>query len=151
MIDYSVLSLKSEIYSDYLQESLYNLLDRTFEFPKNGFKYNIFEVSEKYVARPDLIAYDAYNDSSKADIICKINGISNPFELNQGLLIILPKAEYIDSFYVQPNQDDIESDYLEGNYTPTPKSKNSQKRKANDAIIGDKRFRVDTSNGIILY
>lgn len=151
MLDYTIISTKSEIYSDYLKESLYNLLDRTFEFPINGFKYNVFEVSEKYVARPDLIAYDAYNNASLADLICKINGISNPFELNKGTLIILPRPEYIDSFYVQPKQDDLEGDPGEGNNIPEPKSKSSQKRKANEAVTGDKRFRIDTSNGIIIY
>lgn len=151
MLDYGVVANKTEIHSEYLGESLLNLLDRTFEVPGGGFSYSVFKVTEKYVARPDLIAYDAYGDPSKADIICKLNGISNPFELNKDAVLILPRPEDIGRFYVTPSQEDMDTASSSYTQTPSPKAKTSTKRKANEAVTGDKRFRINQSNGIIIY
>ena len=94
MLLYSVLNNKTTINSDYLGETIYNLLDETFSLPQN-FDYNIFTVPEEYIARPDLLSLDAYGSTMYADVICKINGISNPFELNEGDKLILPTPDYI--------------------------------------------------------
>ena len=75
------LMFKNNFSSEYLGEEMINLLDTTFVIPEY-YNYNIFEVTEEYVARPDLISYDAYGDEMYTDVICKLNGISNPFELN---------------------------------------------------------------------
>lgn len=151
MLDYGVVAAKSSIYSDYLGEELLNLLDRTFEVPGNGFSYTVFKVTEKYIARPDLLAQDAYGDPSRADVICKLNGVSNPFEMNEGMILILPRPEDIEKFYVEPPQEDRET--LKNSTSPVPqaKSKTSTKRKANEAVTGDKRFRIDQGSGIIVY
>lgn len=148
MLLYSVLNNKGKIHSDYLDEDIYNFLDETFLVPQNGFDFNVLEVSDKYIARPDLISLDAYGDTMFVDIICKINGISNPFELNEGMRIILPSPEYILDFATRPPQEESET---YGNQN-IPKSKNkNEKRKANEAIVGDTRFKIDSSSGIIIY
>lgn len=137
---------KSVIKSEYLNENVYNLLDKTFEIPKS-FKFDVIKVEQQYVARPDLLSYDIFGTDFYTDIICKVNGISNPFELNEGNLIIIPNAEDIDSFFVIPvvlEQNDKESN------APVVKRK-QEKRKPNDAIIGDKRFTIDTKNRVIIY
>ena len=82
MLLFSVLNNKDTINSDYLGGSIYNLLDKTFILPTRGFDFNIFDVSEQYIARPDLVSKDAYGDSMYADVICKINGIWRPLYLN---------------------------------------------------------------------
>ena len=74
MILQTILNDKGVFKSDYLQEDIINLLDTTFEFPSE-YTYNIFEVTEDYVARPDLVSYDAYHDTIYSDIICKLNDI----------------------------------------------------------------------------
>ena len=149
MLLYSVLNNKGMMSNDYLGEDIYNLLDETFRLPSKGFDFNIFHVTEKYIARPDLISLDAYGDTMFADIICKINGISNPFELNEDMRIILPSPDYILDFAVQPPKDEAEVNE-ENNFKPIAKTKNS-KRKANEAIIGDTRFKIDSSSGVIIY
>jgi len=138
---------KSNINSEYLGEEMINLLDKTFVIP-SYYNYNIFEVTEKYIARPDLISYDAYGDEMYADVICKLNGVSNPFELNKGMKLILPSPEHIMNFIVKPSSDDIESD--ERLNKPIAKQKN-EKRKPNEAIVGDRRFKIDRTSGIIIY
>jgi hypothetical protein len=149
MLDYSVLNLKTEIQSDYLGETVYNMLDYTFTIPYN-YSYNIFEVTKEYIARPDLISLDAYGDTMYTDIICKLNGISNPFELNEGMKLIIPTPEDIINFIVEPSIKDRDENWCSSSQGARSKTKNS-KRQANEAIIGDTRFKIDKKNGIIIY
>ena len=46
-------------------------------------------VSEELEMRPDLIAKIYYSDISKLDYILKFNGISNPFSLEKGTILII--------------------------------------------------------------
>jgi hypothetical protein len=149
MLSYTTLNFKSQLKSDYLGEDIYNLLDRTFVVPQS-YVYNVFEVTRDYIARPDLISYDAYGDTMYADVICKLNGISNPFELNEGMKLILPAPDSIDDFTIRPNDtENILANGLVGGGNIT-KQKNS-KRKANEAIVGDSRFKIDKGSKIIIY
>lgn len=148
MLQYSVLTNKRTINSEYLKTPIYDLLDQTFVFPNTDYSYNLIEVSDEYIARPDLISLDAYGDSFYTDIICKINGISNPFELNVGKILVIPAAENISDFIYHPTTEDEIVGIV--NNTPTPKSK-SEKRKPNESIIGDKRFKIDKGSKIIIY
>lgn len=150
MLQYSTLNFKHIIKSDYLGEDVVNLIDKTFVIPDN-YDFNIFEVTERYIARPDLISLDAYGDSMFTDVICKLNGLSNPFELNKGMKLIIPSPEYVTEFTVEPTtQDKLLSDTTLELNIPTPKNKN-EKRKANETIVGDMRFKIDSSTGIIVY
>ena len=149
MLSYSTISYKDAIYSEFLNESLYNLLDKTFQIP-DSYSYNVFEVTKEYIARPDLISYDAYGDTMYGDIICKLNGISNPFELNEGMKLIIPQPEDISRFSIYPASED--SEYSDTLYEKKPVSKKkSEKRQSNETIIGDSRFKIDSVNGIIIY
>ena len=146
MLQYSVLNNKKEIESDYLGETIYNMLDFTFEIPAS-YTYNVFDVTHEYIARPDLISYDAYGDTMFADIICKLNGISNRFELNVGMKLLIPSPECIMDFTTQPAENWDENS--QSSYQPT-KTKQSP-RQANEAIVGDTRFKIDTVSGVIIY
>lgn len=150
MLQYSVLNYKTEIKSDYLGEKIYNFLDYTFEIPKS-YTYNIFEVTKEYIARPDLISLDAYGDDMFADIICKLNGISNPFELNEGMKLIVPAPEDILNFAIKPSIKDLDENWGMGNQLLKPVKTKTSKRQANDAVLGDSRFKIDTVNGVIIY
>lgn len=149
MLPYLTLNFKNNIESEYLGENIVNLLDNTFDIPKL-YSYNVFEVTKEYIARPDLIAYDAYGDSMHADIICKLNGISNPFELNEGMKLVIPSPENIMDFSVYPSQKDKDSNWGQSNNNKGKKNKQS-KRQPNESIIGDTRFKVDAASGIIIY
>ena len=146
-LEHTSLTFKDTFNSEYLGEEIINLLDKTFIIPEY-YNYNIFDVTEEYIARPDLISYDAYGDSMYADVLCKLNGISNPFELNKGMRMIIPSPEYITHFIIKPSVNEMESD--ESNNVPVAKQKN-EKRKPNEAVVGDSRFKIDRANGIIIY
>lgn len=155
MLEYTTLNFKNTIKSDYLQEEIYNLLDLTFLIPSR-YNYNIFTVTKDYIARPDLISYDAYGDETFADIICKVNGISNPFELNEGMKIIIPSPENILDFTRRVQKYPGEDLYNSTNDSAVTSMQNNtktkqSKRQANEAIVGDKRFKIDAAAGIIIY
>lgn len=143
-----VLNNKTQIHSDFLESDIWNLLDKTFAIP-NQFDFTTFEIrEEKYIGRPDIISIDAYGDPMFADVICKLNGISNPFELNVGMTLIIPSPSIIFDFAQSAPIDEIDS--KDNKLVPSPKNR-SQKRQANEALVGDKRFKIDPSKGIVIY
>lgn len=146
---HTVLNNKSTIYSDWLQETVINLTDPTFIIPKS-YQYEILEVTEKYVARPDLLSKDIYGDTMYSDLLCKLNGISNPFELNEKMLMIIPSPDCIMDFMKTPTPSECDEAINNSIKKPIAKQKN-QKRKANEAVIGDARFNIDKTRGIVIY
>lgn len=148
MDTYLTLENKSIIKSEYLNDEVYNLLDNTFNIPEY-FIFDVIKVEPNYTARPDLLSYDIYGSDIYADIICKLNGISNPFEFNEGEVIVVPNISDIHNFIIKPSISELEKDTVVNN---APKAKQKQeKRKPNDAIIGDKRFTIDTKKRVIIY
>lgn len=148
MIFHTVLNNKPEIYSDWLQESIINLCDSTFIIP-DSYQYEILEVTERYISRPDLLSLDVYGDTLYADILCKLNGISNPFELNKGMLMIVPSPDCIMNFMYKPSIDETDES-ISVNNKPVSKKKH-EKRKANESVLGDSRFKIDKTRGVVIY
>jgi hypothetical protein len=146
MLRHTVLNNKKEIFSNWLQEKVINLTDSTFQIPAS-YEYEILEITERYIARPDLLSKDVYGDSIYSDLLCKLNGISNPFELNKGMILVIPSPDNIQSFMKEPAADELDTN---GNDKPIIKQKN-EKRKANEAILGDSRFKIDKTRGVVIY
>lgn len=146
MLQNPLLINKSEIKSKVLNEKIVNLLDKTFRIPKE-FSYNIVEITSDYIARMDLLAKQLYGDIRYQDVLCKLNGISNPFELNEGMVLVIPSPDNIMSFMKTPTIAECDET---NNVKPVAKNKN-EKRKPNEAIIGDSRFKIDRERGIIIY
>jgi hypothetical protein len=149
MIFHTVLNNKQTIHSDWLNDNIINLNDPTFNIPAS-YQYEIIEVSEKYIARPDLLSLDAYGDTLYADILCKLNGISNPFELNKGMLLVIPSPDSIMDFMKIPSTQELDSSFDNDAAKPLLKTR-KEKRKANEAVVGDTRFKIDKTRGIVIY
>lgn len=146
MLFHTVLNNKNTIKSNWLSDNIYDLTGQTFIIPKL-YSYEVLEVDEKYIARPDLLSYDIYGDTLYGDILCKINGISNPFELNKGMLLIIPSPDNILDFVTKDlSHDEVNKDLNK----PITKTK-KEKRKANEAVVGDTRFKIDSNRGIVIY
>lgn len=128
-------------------ESMIDLSRMTFTIP-DKFEYSLIEVTKDFVARPDIISHSLYGDTNYSDVICKLNGISNPFELNEGMTLIVPTPEYLRDFFITDTY--VEPNTKEEIQRPQPKKK-TDKRKANDAIIGDVRYKIDTDRKVIIY
>ena len=148
MILHTVLNNKTNIYSEWLQENIINLCDYTFKIPEK-YDYEILEVTERYIARPDILSMDIYGDVIYSDLLCKLNGISNPFELNVGMILVIPSPDCIMDFIHIPTINDLDES-IGVNNKPISKARN-EKRKANESVIGDSRFKIDKNKGIVIY
>lgn len=149
MLQNPLLINKSEIKSKVLNEKIVNLLDKTFRIPYE-FSYNIIEITSDYIARMDLLSKQLYGDIRYQDILCKLNGISNPFELNEGDLIVCPDIMDLQNFYYKEYPDERDPESTGGIKRPVPKGK-KEKRKPNEAVIGDKRYKIDQTRKVIIY
>ena len=115
--------------------------------------YKLLEVQPEYVARPDLISLAIYGSDDYADIICKVNGISNPFELNVGMMLLIPNFNSINTIFTRSAASEIVS---VDNTTIGKKEKTNQKAKNADRspaeqIVGDSTFIIDKTNKIVFY
>lgn len=63
------------------------------ENDKSYVSYEVYKVPADYVMRPDLISKAVYNDSYYTEIILKFNGISNPFTISEGDIILIPNLD----------------------------------------------------------
>lgn len=153
MISYPIMSSKNTISLPDKSEEMYNLLYMSYKLPSN-FKYQVIKVSHEYIARPDLLSKHFYGTVDNADIICKLNGISNPFELNENMYLIIPEASDLQFFY---NTDSLAGelstdDSLKDDIgTLNMQKKKNEPRKANEQIVGDGNFRIDKNNKIVIY
>lgn len=154
MLDYSILRNKSTVKGKDNEEYV-DLLSVSFDkniVPKGSF----IMVNKHYVARPDLISLAVYQDDKYADVICKINGISNPFELNENDLVFIPTLDYLREFIVN-NKSKISSDMITSDdeeimvkntvYQKTV----DEKRSPNQQLVGESNYILDKSMGIIFY
>lgn len=149
MLQNPLLTYKSELKSNVLDTQIINLLDKTFQMP-DDFQYNVIEVTEGFIGRMDLISKQVYGDTKYQDVLCKLNGISNPFELNAGTVLVLPDVSYIDEFYYFEDPEERDPGSSESMNKPVAKTK-KEKRKPNEAVIGEKRFRIDPNRKVIVY
>lgn len=150
MISYPVMSNKVYSTEGFSGENHYDLLYQTFRIPKD-FKYNVYVVTGEYVARPDLLSLHVYGTVNYADVLCKLNGISNPFELNDGMYIVAPDANDIPLFYTI---DHSKEDAIQSGVTIDAKKlqkKKNETRKANEQVVGDRNFRIDRNSKIVIY
>jgi len=71
-----------------------DLTQTMFDFRSNNYtSFNLFKLPLDYVMRPDLISQAVYNNTLYAEFILKYNGISNPFSMSPGDLILIPNLE----------------------------------------------------------
>jgi hypothetical protein len=90
-------------------------------------------VSEDLAMRPDLIARIQYGDANKLDYILKYNGISNPFSLAPGQLLIIPEEDSMGKQFINPKVQSM-GDSAGGNeirnkiFDPNKLGKKDQKR-----------------------
>lgn len=112
-------------------------------------------VPKEYVARPDLVSLSVYGTDEYADLICKLNGISNPFELNEDMVLMLPEIDKLKSM-VRVNAsacEKIESEYNDNVAAAEIGNKKlkSDKRSPNEATVCDTNFVIQKETGLVFY
>lgn len=154
MLDYKLLEYKQKI-ENKSGELYIDLLSKSYNenIPIVGAP---LLVNKYYVARPDLISLAVYGDDRYADIICKINGISNPFELNENDILFIPSIEFIQDFsknYGEKSElieNPTEDKIVQRNKNDYRKQRN-EKRTSNDMVVGESNFVIDRSLGLVFY
>lgn len=153
-LDYSILSFKPTITKN--GQEMQDLLVKTFNDDANiGDVYDVIEVTDEYVARPDLVSFALYGNDEYGDILCKINGISNPFELNKGMVLICPTLQLIKTFAATKTSPKLErladdADELITNKQSHKKNKNT-KRSPNEATIDDHNYVLGLNDRVVIY
>jgi len=153
MLDYDILNYKPLIKLD--GEQCYDLLAPVYNI-NTIYKPKVIIVNEYYVARPDLISFAMYGDDKYADILCKINGISNPFEMNEDDTMIIPNIEWLNeclernpapSKLVEDDDLDTIQDADKDNY----QKRKDELRSPNEQTLGESNYIIDKSIGVVFY
>lgn len=151
MLDYRLIDYKSTLTRN--GNTYIDLMSKVWQnkVPKNG---QIIIVNEYYVARPDLISLAVYGSDEYADIICKLNGFSNPFELNENDIIFCPTIEFMREAckYAEGPSEMLKTDKDEISApAKTFQKRYDSKRSPNEQLIGDQNYVIDKSLGLIFY
>ena len=85
-----------------LTSSMFNLQSN------NYIKYTVYKVPKEFEMRPDLIAGAVYNNTLYAEYILKYNGISNPFTIMEGDIILIPTLDSMTPITAKPTGTDTD-------------------------------------------
>ena len=153
MLDY--LTLENKPLYTINGETATDLLYKTWNTDKN-FSGDYLLVNEYYIARPDLISLAVYGEDRYADIICKVNGISNPFELNEGQIIFIPTIESIENI-LDLDAKTLTTKKINDEETINTierigaQRKKTEKRSPAQQVEGDNNYIIDKSLGVVFY
>ena len=153
MLDYKILDYKSKINKN--NDTYIDLMSDSFNMSSVAFDGQVIIVNKYYVARPDLVSLAIYGTDDYADIICKINGISNPFELNENDILFLPDIEFIRNCCKQSSSKseivETEDEILTPKKTNNLQKKKNERRSSNEQLEGEQNYVIDKSLGLVFY
>ena len=155
MLDYKILKNKGKLYkknSNGTTEEFIDLLTKSCN-SMDSTAGDIIIVNKHYIARPDLISLAVYGSDEYADLICKYNGISNPFELNENDVIVLPQYHEFQNLIdtVNNTTSELVNDDVSDNTNYSSNKKKSDRRSPAQTTTGDKNFIIDKSLGVVFY
>ena len=150
MLDYKILKNKGKLYkknSNGTTEEFLDLLTKSCN-SMDSTAGDIIIVNKYYIARPDLISLAVYGSDEYADLICKYNGISNPFELNENDVIVLPQYHEFQNLIdtVNNTTSELVNDDVSDNTNYSSNKKKSDRRSPAQTTTGDKNFIIDRSS-----
>lgn len=153
MLDYKLVNYKPQIKRN--DEFFIDLMADVFN-EKAMFSPSVVIVNEHYVARPDLISLAMYGDDRYGDIICKINGISNPFELNEDDILVIPNIEYLTECILKsraPSEliSDADNEQIQKIDPNNKQKRKNEQRSPNEQVVGDSNYVIDKSLGLVFY
>ena len=145
-------------------EVILDLISSTFKFGENRTSAGVIIVNNDEIMRPDLVAERIYSDQGNWDAILKFNGVSNPFSLDEGEVILAPPFKTLGSTIGPPTEVfEKGKEPAKKNETEiiTPKTKKDKKRleslrtkvsevvPPNVNLTGAKNIKVE--NGVITF
>lgn len=86
-------------------DTIIDLISSTFRFPAfNEYTEGFIRVREEEAMRPDLISIRLYSLPNYHEALMKYNGISNPFAIEPGRILIVPPFRELDQMLVAPKK-----------------------------------------------
>lgn len=156
-LDYNILDKKPNItfnsnFNETSTVTCKDLLADTYD-PQFFSDMRFIIVNKHYVARPDLISFAVYHTDAYADLICKINGISNPFEINENDVIILPHVEDISKAYVKTaTKSELNTDGKNTlNINNTLRKDVNDVRSPGRQTVNDYNYIIDKTTNLVFY
>lgn len=159
MLNYRTLNYKPQTFlTDKLSRKTYykDLLTKTWSEVRDDkiSADNVVVVNEYYVARPDLISLAVYGNDEFGDMICKYNGVSNPFELNEGMILIIPPLQWATDGCAK--REKMSCDRIKDNETIEQKDNvkklRTEARSSSTPTVGDKpAYVIDKTLGLVFY
>jgi hypothetical protein len=104
-MDSRLFELKN-IRTDESGQEYLDLTQHTFIYRYSSSIKSVYRVEQDTVMRPDLISYKFFGTDKYADAICKVNGIYNPFSIEEGKVLVIPNITDGSDNYKKPS--DIE-------------------------------------------
>jgi hypothetical protein len=99
----------------------------------------VFRVTSDMVMRPDLISLYQTGDSQYCGSLMKVNGISNPFSIDEGRLLFIISPQMIRKTYDR-KKDEISGQSVSQENTPLDNLKKAQEDKVFEVSEGRKNF-----------
>jgi hypothetical protein len=78
---------------------IWNLTESSVNYTSGMSLDDFFVVTQYYQMRPDLVAAIKYGDHGKVGSLLKFNGISNPFAIKEGNVLLIPNPKSIDDSF----------------------------------------------------
>ena len=91
-----------KLFTNLTGESIIDLISATFKYSASPNSAGTIIVNEYEVMRPDLISDRIYSNYENWDVILKFNGISNPFSLDFGEVLLAPPFNEISTLVSPP-------------------------------------------------
>lgn len=155
MLNYNILDLKPTFYKemeDGTKEEMKDLFAKTYA-EDEVISSTLLIVTKDYECRPDLISLAVYKTDEYADIICKYNNISNPFDLNVGMVLYIPTIDNIQKLLNRPTASTAritENDKI-GQIREDFKKKIDETRSPNEQTINNNNYFIDKVNNLVFY
>ena len=131
-----------------------DLLTKTWSTWEGRQCINPIIVNEYYVARPDLISLAVFGTDEYADMICKFNGISNPFEINEDMVLFMPPMHWASqgTRYKEQSACDIIKNDETIEQKDNIKKLRTDVRSSSTATVGDAEpFIIDKTLALVFY
>lgn len=97
-------------------------------------------VSEYFQMRPDLISLLNFGDQGKVGSLLKYNGISNPFAIKEGDVLLIPTQETVQEMFTAKKNKQQALPNSNTNKNPNQVFKNNQEQKKFKVSEGRKKF-----------
>lgn len=101
---YSKLLRAKSLFKLSTGESIIDLVRSTFNFGVSTSTMGPTVVGEYETMRPDLVSEKLYSDQSYWDVLLKFNGISNPFSIDYGEILLAPSTNTLEKLVVPPKE-----------------------------------------------